>query len=67
VFRALGANVGLGTDFMAMNYDNPHAERTGYCAGELLRTTGVEPGGVQELNEMAETTKKKVQRTEPIM
>jgi hypothetical protein len=60
VFPALGANVGSGTDFMAMNSDNPHAERTVYRAGELARTTGVELGGVQELNEMAATENKKV-------
>jgi hypothetical protein len=60
VFPALGANVGSGTDFMAMNEDNSHAERTVYSAGELPRTTGVELGGVQELNEMAATKNRKV-------
>jgi hypothetical protein len=49
----LCANVGSGSNFKAMNGDNPRAERA-VCndAGELPRTTGVEVGEAKGLNEM---------------
>jgi hypothetical protein len=65
VVLPLCANVGSGSNFMAMNGDNPRAER-GVCknAGELRRTTGVEVGRAKGLNEMDKSNTKKVPKNE---